>query len=248
MMLMNVLAFDTCWKACSAAIVQFSGDEPAVLAHCFESMSRGQAEALPVMLAKVFEHARLSAQDINRIAVPNGPGSFTGVRIGISAARALKLSTNADLVTCSSLHVMALSVGRSIEAEQQVEPGATNDILIAMDARRDEVYVQEFSLTSDGRECAAKTEPQLLPRSQAAMLGAADRLFVAGTGAEVIAGEAKKLGRDMTMIAHAGVPDALDLARCARRLVPLSEPLMPVYLRPPDAKPSTKPAIQRTTP
>jgi len=245
---MNVLAFDTCWKACSAAIVQFNGETAMDLAHCFEEMATGQAESLPVMLADVLQQAQLTASDIHRVAVAYGPGSFTGVRIGISAARALKLSTPADLVTCSSLHVLALGVKRSSEALPPTSANAALEIVIAMDARRDEVYVQVFSLSSDDPSWTAKTGPQLLSRSEAATLGTTDRLVVAGTGAEAVSEVAQTLGRETTIVAHTGIGDALDLAHHARRLVPLSDPLMPVYLRPPDAKPSTKPAIQRTSP
>lgn len=240
---MNILAFDTCWKACSAAIVQCDGDVTNVLAHRFEKMATGQAETLPVMLAEVLNESRISAQQIDRIAVPNGPGSFTGVRIGIAAARALKLSTNADVVTCSSLQALALGVDFDTESSSVPQPIPQSDLLIAMDARRGEVYVQVFA-TQPGR--LTKTEPQLLPISEAAKLGQSKVIYVAGTASEAIAEQVQKVGRKAEIIGEINVPDALDLATYARRLAPLSQPLMPVYLRPPDAKPSSKPGIQRT--
>ncbi len=242
MSFMNVLAFDTCWKACSAALVQFHGGEPTTVAHRFEEMATGQAEALPMMLADIFRQSEISAQDLHRVAVPSGPGSFTGVRIGIAAARALKLSSDAGLVTCSSLELLALGIREKLEGVRQA---AAHDILVAMDARRGEVYVQVFSLTAGTQ---AKTGPQLLPLSEAAKLGCTETISIAGSAAQGIADEIKKLGRNAEIVDETCVPDALDLAHVAPQLAPLSEPLMPVYLRPPDAKPSTKPAIQRTSP
>jgi len=241
MAFMNVLAFDTCWKACSAALVQFRGEEPTVLAHRFEEMTTGQAEALPVMLADLFEQSDLSVQDLHRVAVPNGPGSFTGVRIGIAAARALNLSSEAVLVTCSSLEVLAWGLRKKIEDATKL---TAHELLVAMDARRGEAYVQLFS---QDPTMQAITEPQLLALPQAAKLGSKDRVCVAGSAAEAVADEIEKSGRSAKVVDIACVPDALDLAQVAPQLAPLSELLMPVYLRPPDAKPSTKLAIQRTT-
>lgn len=242
---MTVIAFDSCWHACSVALVAFDGPEATIFGHRYKDMVTGQAEALPVMLAEVLDQSGKSVQAIDRIAVACGPGSFTGVRIGIAAARAVKLSTRADVVTCSSLHVLALTVSRHLKQRKNPLPNPDHDLVVAMDARRGEVYAQAFAMTP---EVQVKTQPQLLPIAEAAKLASTKAMVVVGTAAESVGAAAQRHG----FTAHVGDtqfnPDALDLARAARHFEPLSQPLMPLYLRPPDAKPSAKPAIRRMSP
>lgn len=205
-------------------------------------MATGQAEALPVMLTDVLHDAGVSAREVDRIAVPFGPGSFTGVRIGIAAARAFKLATGADLVACSSLEVIARGVLRTSKSVTNRPEGDQDEILIAMDARRGEAYMQVFSSTPD---CTAKTDPQLLPIPEAARICQANAFFAAGTAAQAIADVAKDMGRVAHVMCEDGLPDARDLAQRAVDLSVRETPLTPVYLRPPDAKPPKRSSVQR---
>ena len=225
-----------------------------ILAQKLERMATGQAEALPVMITEVLAQAGVKPLDLDRIAVTNGPGSFTGVRIGVACARALKLAIGADVVTCSSLAVLACGVeapgdGASLsvvtglpEAVTAASPVGKAELLVAMDARRDQAYVQLFSLHTQ----TPRTEPQLMPYSDAARLGSEKTLVLVGTAAELVATQARQIGRSCIHIGKEVVPDAADLALMAARLEPLDTPLRPVYLRPPDARPSSVPTIQRT--
>src|SRR6202040_1588458 len=87
---MRVLALDTALDACAAAVLDTERrDLPASET---QPMSRGHAEALMPMVARVMDAARLEFSDIDRIAVTIGPGSFTGVRVGIAAARGIALA------------------------------------------------------------------------------------------------------------------------------------------------------------
>lgn len=234
---MNILAIDTCWSACSAAIGTANEGGPArLLAHRFEAMDTGQAEMLPVMLSEVFASSGVSATELDRIAVPFGPGSFTGVRIGVAAARALKLAAEAEIVACSSLEVIA---------HQLVRRGLCADVqhfIVAMDARRSEAYVQDF-------QCAGTTvksgAPKLLKLADVVRLCRSDRFNVAGSAAPLLKEAADEAGRDLNIIVENIAPDAGALLDLAPSLAPFDSPLRPLYLRPPDAKPPAAKPVTR---
>lgn len=101
-----VFACDTTLDACSVALLR--GDEAWALS---EPMQRGQAERLAPMAAEVLAQAKLSWADVQRIVVTTGPGSFTGVRVGLSFARALALALNTPCVGVSTLEALALEQG-----------------------------------------------------------------------------------------------------------------------------------------
>jgi tRNA threonylcarbamoyladenosine biosynthesis protein TsaB len=119
---MIVLAIDTALDACSVAIVR--GDE--TLCSLKEEMSRGQAERLAPMVREAAQAADIAFAEIDRIAVTTGPGSFTGVRVGLSFARALALALNKSCIGVSTLEALALGAGESGERAALIEtPGAS---------------------------------------------------------------------------------------------------------------------------
>src|SRR3989442_5484263 len=85
---MRVLAIDTALEACSAAVFDTSS---GVLASETRGMARGHAEQLMPLIARVMNEGGFEFADLDRIAVTTGPGSFTGLRVGISAARGIAL-------------------------------------------------------------------------------------------------------------------------------------------------------------
>src|ERR1700731_5418265 len=89
---MRVLPIDTALAGCSAAVLDT--EHGGIVASESLPMLRGHAEALLPLLQRVMHQARLSFPDIDRIAVTTGPGSFTGLRVGIAAARGIALAAD----------------------------------------------------------------------------------------------------------------------------------------------------------
>src|SRR5258708_23650383 len=102
---MRVLAIDTALEACSAAVLDTERADGAV----YESlpMVRGHAEALIPLIARVLKRAGLAFSEIDRIAVTTGPGSFTGLRVGISAARGIARAAKKPVVGLTALAACA---------------------------------------------------------------------------------------------------------------------------------------------
>jgi tRNA threonylcarbamoyladenosine biosynthesis protein TsaB len=118
---MIVLGLDTALDACSVALVR-DGD---VLAKLSESMDRGQAERLASMTREAVECAGVAFADIDRVAVTTGPGSFTGVRVGLSFARSLALALARPCLGVSTLEALALEDGQEgLRAALIETPGA----------------------------------------------------------------------------------------------------------------------------
>lgn len=256
---MNILAFDTCFAACSAAAAK-SFDPgttgPEGLHGLFEPMETGHAERLVAMIGDVMGAAGLGFAQLDRIAVTHGPGSFTGTRISIAAARALALSFSADIVAVSSLAVMAEGMTRILgsprygaphsgigpTASPGIDPGIGEaPVLIAVDARRGEVYVQLFQTGGAN----PLTQPLLLPVREAATLGGVGPLIVAGSGAVAVVDAAVASGRRVSALLPGLLPDARDLCRLAATMQPGNRAIKPLYLRPADAKPQTGKSIER---
>jgi tRNA threonylcarbamoyladenosine biosynthesis protein TsaB len=228
---MNILAFDTCFGATSAAVAWgFDPDTPGGTAlgtaSRFERMEKGHAERLLPMIEDVLGDAPIRVSDIDRIVVTVGPGTFTGARIGIAAARAFSLATGAHV--CGATTLALLSYQASCELTLARCRG--KDLAIAMDARRGEVYFQLFG----GEARRPLTEPLIVaPDSAASMLRDKDTI-IAGSGACQVQEAARNaVGRLETALQ--------DLEPDARYLVGLSglkhlDPPRPLYLRRPDAK------------
>src|SRR5579872_2478679 len=105
---MRILAIDTALAACSAAVLDT--EQAVISAHESLAMTRGHAEALMPLVARVLDRAKCDFSEIDRIAVTTGPGSFTGLRVGISAARGLALAAGKPAVGLSTLAAYAAPV------------------------------------------------------------------------------------------------------------------------------------------
>lgn len=229
---MNILAFDTCFSACSAAATVARPGATARIVVRFREMETGHAEALMPMVGEVMAEAGLAFAALDRIVVTNGPGTFTGLRTGVAAARALALATGKPLVAVSSLWAIARA---AIEAG----PALAGDeaVLVAMDARKGQVFAQIVG-AGDGE----LTEPLLVTPEAAAALRPERRLHAVGTAAQAVAAAAGLAGRQILLDRHGQPatqfhrPDASHLLAAACRSS-MSGPLLPLYLRPPDAKP-----------
>jgi tRNA threonylcarbamoyl adenosine modification protein YeaZ len=105
---MILLAIDTALASCSACV--YDSTQGKILADERELMERGHAEALPPMVARVMATAGISYTELNRIVVTTGPGTFTGIRIGLSFARALGLACNIKVLGINSLMACQVAV------------------------------------------------------------------------------------------------------------------------------------------
>src|SRR5262249_35393877 len=130
---MRVLAIDTALDACAAAVLDT--ERPDLLASETQAMTRGHAEALMPLLARVMDAARLEFGEIDRIAVTIGPGSFTGVRVGIAAARGLALAAGKPAIGLTTLAAFTAP---------HVAGGFSGTVVPVIDARHGQVYMQVF--------------------------------------------------------------------------------------------------------
>jgi len=117
-------------------------------------MERGQAEALMPMVAEVMHEAQLDFSALDLIAVTIGPGSFTGLRTGLAAARGLALARSLPLIGVTTTESIALAAWR------QMAPGDLRPVIVVLNSRRKDLYVQEFAvdLTPVGRPFTAVPE------------------------------------------------------------------------------------------
>jgi tRNA threonylcarbamoyladenosine biosynthesis protein TsaB len=206
-----ILALDTCVDACSVALVADS----RTLAAISEPMQRGHQERLAPMVAEAFATAGLRPDALDRIAVTIGPGSFTGLRVGLAFAKAMALALGRPCVGIGTLEALALSAG----------PGF---VAACLDARRGRVYLQAFA---NGRAVMA---PDILDIDVAAAriaeLWSGGPALIAGSGAPLVAGVLPSARTDTDR-----VPDPVVIARLAAKR-DTSVPPRPLYLRAPDAK------------
>lgn len=221
---MNLLAFDTCFDACSVAAGRRLRSLTPTIAFDHAPMATGQAERLMPMIDEVMRDAGLTFSELSDIVVTTGPGTFTGARISVSAARALALATGARIIEVSSLALMAMS--------PSVVSNGRPTTAIATDARRGEVYIQVFC----SRSLEARTAPQLLSIADAACVLGGGRTVIAGSAAAAVAEAARARGVDAVATEANLLPDAIDMLFAALSLKS-SETVAPLYLRPPDAKP-----------
>ncbi|MCH8683992.1 tRNA (adenosine(37)-N6)-threonylcarbamoyltransferase complex dimerization subunit type 1 TsaB [Pedomonas mirosovicensis] len=216
------LGLDTALSGCSAALV---GEDGAVLAQRFELIARGHAERLVPMVGDLLADAGVEPGRITAIAVAQGPGSFTGIRVGLAAARAFGLAWGVPCHGVSSLAALALA-GHGENA------GALGErpFLAAIDASRGQVYAQVFRKAGDTLE--ALTEPEALTPAEAAALARAHGCALGtGSGAALVH---EASGGTLP----ASAPEWTDAAHVARlsRLPGFAQPPHALYVRPHDAR------------
>ncbi|WP_108682182.1 tRNA (adenosine(37)-N6)-threonylcarbamoyltransferase complex dimerization subunit type 1 TsaB [Methyloceanibacter sp. wino2] len=228
---MNILALDTSMGVCSAAVLR-TGPSAQLEVLRETEMLRGHAEALMPMVEAVLAEASLAPGDLDTIAATQGPGSFTGVRIAIAAARGLALTCRATLFGTDSLTVMARRALR--EGLVPERPFA-----IAVDARRGMLYFGLFA--PDGSRLDG---PALLtPEDAAARLPAGVAVAV-GSGAGLLTEAAAARNQELAPTRPDLQPGAMTLAELAAESDERIPVLRPLYLRPPDAKPQNT-ALER---
>jgi tRNA threonylcarbamoyladenosine biosynthesis protein TsaB len=213
-----ILACDTTQGACSVALYQNN-----ILAAQLDEMTKGHAEALMPMLERVLAEAAIDGAALSRLAVTHGPGTFTGVRVGLAAMRGLALALDLPLKTYGTLAVMA--------AAAHGVKNPDDPLWVAVDAKRDTFYGQAFD-----RQGAPLTAPAALSAAQLTALAQdmkAPQIALCGSGAALLS----ELWGGFYVLDTPPYPQAAFLAAMAAQDdewldLPAAEPL---YLRAPDA-------------
>lgn len=230
---MRVLGFDTATSACSAALWQ----DGRILARRYEAMVRGQSEHLIPMVLEVMNEAGVEFPDLDLVAVTRGPGAFTGLRIGLAAARGMALSGGLPCFGVTTFDAVAWA----IPAEERQK----GNLLVALDSRRADVFAQAYapdlSPAGDAEAVLPEDLPAFANRANRANRGDGPNgpVLVAGDAADRSAEALEAGGADVILSAAPGAPDAASVAALAAERwsgeMPPAPPA-PLYLRPPDAE------------
>ena len=228
---MLLLAIDTAGPACAVALARDGGGSPRIVARTEEVIGRGHAERLMPMIEALLLEAALGFDNLDRIAVTTGPGSFTGIRVGVAAARGLALALEIPAVGVGSLDALAYPIAATRRA---------GTVIAVLDARRGEVYALARDLASGASLIEAGS---MRPNDVALRIGQAKRpLILAGSGAPPVAaalGEA-----DASIASTADFPDISDVAALGL-VAEAGTPPVPHYVRGADAKPQADKVVSR---
>ncbi len=226
---MRVLAIDTALEACSAAVLDL--ERGGIVASETIPMARGHAEALMPLIARVMDLAEVEFAGLDRISVTTGPGSFTGLRVGISAARGIALASGKPAIGLSTLSAFA--------APHIAEDDSTN-VVVAIDARHDHVYLQIFG--TGGRTLVA---PRIAPLREAIRAALTGPARLVGSAANLLAASWPKTGELPLLIEQRSAPDIAWVARLGAAAADGYGPPKPLYLRAPDAQPQDAARLPR---
>ena len=222
---MNVLAFDSSLNALSVAVA-WRRQDAWLVTEAWEART-GHAERLLPMIGEVMAEAGMALSAIDRIAVTVWPGSFTGVRVGVAAARGLALALKRPAIGFTNLAVMAHEAARLLQG-----PHAGRLLAVVIDARDGMHYFQLFEGDNEA------SPPLLLAADAAAAVIGRRPVMLVGSGADAVASAVATAG-------GAGETALIDLLPRAPALALLAEsaaalgPVRPLYLRPHGATPPT---------
>lgn len=219
---MLILAIDTALDACAAAVLDTEAAK--LIAQETQGMKRGHAEALMPLIGRVIAQSGIGFKGLDRIAVTTGPGSFTGLRVGLSAARGIALAAHKPVVGVTTLTAFAAPV---------VSQNAEHPVLAAIDARHDQVYLQVVS--GDG---ASLIRPQVAPIEEALTAWRFGAPHLVGNAARILADRWPAHAVPPFMVEAREAPDIAWVGWLGAAVSPDAAPARPFYLRPPDAKPS----------
>jgi tRNA threonylcarbamoyladenosine biosynthesis protein TsaB len=219
---MLILAIDTALDACAAGVLDTRTGQ--LLAHESSPMKRGHAEALMPLLARVMQQSGTAFAELDRIAVTTGPGSFTGLRVGLSAGRGIGLAAAKPVVGVTTLAAYAAPL---------VSRNGDAPVLAVIDARHDHLYFQAVSGngTSLQRPCVIPIDEAL----DAARFGAPHLI---GNAAAMLAARWPADAPPLT-VADQPAPEISWVAWLGAAVDPQAALARPFYLRAPDAKPQS---------
>jgi len=216
---MNILAIDTAASLCVACV--YDAGARVEKGRAVLDLGKGHAEHIMAVIEKALRKAGLSYDAIGAVAVSIGPGSFTGVRVGVSAARGLALALKIPAVGVSTLEAIGTET-------REAFPG--RPVLVALGR------TEPWSLACFDANGAFMNGPRLAMIDEARLIAQTGHPVLAGEAAEKLA---KSAGGQFEMGSTKATADILVYARIAASRPPSSEKPKPLYLRPPDAKPQT---------
>ena len=226
---MRVLAIDTALAACSAAVLDTANG--GIIAHESLPMVRGHAEALMPLLARVMKTSGLAFGDLERVVVTTGPGSFTGLRVGISAGRGLGVAINVPVVGVTTLAAYAAPY---LAEDDQIP------VVAAIDARHDHVYLQVFG--AGGRTLIT---PRVAPLNEAVRAAAETPARIVGSAANTVALGLAETAVVPVIVDAREAPDIGWVAQIGAVVAEMQAPPKPQYLRAPDAQPQNAASVPR---
>jgi tRNA threonylcarbamoyladenosine biosynthesis protein TsaB len=218
---MLILAIDTALDTCAAAVLNTETGKMA--AHESQAMKRGHAEALMPLIRRVMAQSGVSFAALDRIAVTTGPGSFTGLRVGLSAARGIALAAKKPAVGLTTLSAYAAPL---------ISEVSEHPIISAIDARHDHVYFQVVSGIGD-----ALVSPCVVPIDEAIHASRFGAAYLVGNAALLLAERWPTTAAPPLSVDTQPAPDIAWVAWLGAAADPDAAPPRPYYLRPPDAKP-----------
>lgn len=220
---MLILAIDTALDACSAGVLDTDAGQLIALESL--AMKRGHAEALMPLIQRVMDQSGIAFATLDRIAVTTGPGSFTGLRVGLSAARGIGLAARKPVVGLTTLTAYAAPI---------VGQNAEQPIISAIDARHNHVYFQVVA--GDG---ASLVRPQVALIDEALDGSRFGAPYLVGNAANILADRWPADAPQPFKVDPQPAPDIAWVAWLGAAVSPDTAPARPFYLRAPDAKPPT---------
>jgi tRNA threonylcarbamoyladenosine biosynthesis protein TsaB len=219
---MLILAIDTALDACAAAVLDT--ETAKLIAQESQAMKRGHAEALMPLIGRVITQSGIGFETLDRIAVTTGPGSFTGLRVGLSAARGLGLAASKPVVGVTTLTAYAAPL---------VSQNGEHPVVAAVDARHDQVYLQVVS--GDG---GSLIRPQVAGIEEALTSWRFGAPHLVGNAANILCERWPAHAVPPCSVDAQAAPDIGWVGWLGAAVDPNTAPARPFYLRAPDAKPA----------
>ncbi|MEX0955282.1 MAG: tRNA (adenosine(37)-N6)-threonylcarbamoyltransferase complex dimerization subunit type 1 TsaB [Rhizobiaceae bacterium] len=222
---MKILAIDTAANLCAACVFDTEAGE---LGRSVLDLGKGHAEHLMTGIDDALAAAGTTYAELDLIGVAVGPGSFTGIRVGVAVARGLALALKIPSVGITTLDALA---------EEAWEAHAGREILAVIDARREQIYATRYDAGG------ARTKgPVIATLSEAVDMIAGGGPVLTGSAADMV-NEAS--GHKLDIAGTAATADIAVYARLAARNGPADTPPRPLYLRDADARPQEGFAVAR---
>ena len=217
---MIILTFDTTMSTCSA-LIQNNG---IIVSKFNQTVIHGQSELILSAIEEILRSAKINYFDIDKVGVTLGPGSFTGIRVGIATARALGLTNKIKCMGFSTTSILAREA--LIRCAKKPKP-----IAVVIDARREEVYFQRFN-----KESLPIEDPRcLLPRETAEIINSDDYYLIGDKIDKILPFLNSQPEYHIT-----DSPDMGILADIIHNNINIHTEIKPLYVRPPDTKTPTR--------